>query len=52
MLGSEINKPFIFFIKTMNAVEYIELDVQNIEALRIDDPIIQYVRRSIIKGFP
>ena len=40
VLGSKIDRPSNFFIKTSNAAEYIELDIQNIEALRIDNPII------------
>ena len=33
-------KILIFFIKTSNTTEYIELDIQNIEALRKYDRII------------
>ena len=40
VLGSKIDKPFEFFIKTLNAAKYIESDTQNIEAPRIDNPII------------
>ena len=41
LLGSEADKPSkIFCIKTLNAAEYIESDIQNIEAPRTDDPII------------
>ena len=36
----EVNKLSKFSIKTLNAVEYIELDIQNNEALVIDDLII------------
>ena len=32
-------------------MEYIESDIQNIEALRIDDPIIYYVWENILIGF-
>ena len=34
MLGSIVSKPFEILIKTSNAVEYIESDIQNIEVLR------------------
>ena len=40
MLGFDVDKLSKFFIKTSNAAEYIELDIQNIKAPRIDDPII------------
>ena len=40
MLGSEVDKPSKLLIKTLNAVEYIELDIQNTEPPRTDDPII------------
>ena len=40
LLGFEVDKPFKILIKTSNATEYIELDIQNIEAPRTDDPII------------
>ena len=40
LLGSEVDKPSKILIKTSNAVEYIELDIQDIEAPRTDDPII------------
>ena len=40
MLGSEVNKLFKILIKTSNAAKFIESDIQNIEAPRIDDPII------------
>ena len=40
MLGSEVNKLSKISIKTSNVVEYFESDVQNIEAPRIEDPII------------
>ena len=43
MLGSEVYKPFKILIKTLNAMEYIESDIQNIEALRKNDPIIYYI---------
>ena len=40
MLGSEVDKSFEILIKTSNAVEYIESDIQTIEAPRTDDPIV------------
>ena len=40
MLGFEVHKPSKILIKTSNVMEHIESDVQNIEALRTDDPII------------
>ena len=40
MMGSKVDKSSKILIKTSNVVEYIELDVQNIEAPRTDDPII------------
>ena len=40
LLGSEVNKLSKILIKTLNAVEYSESNVQNVEARRIDDPII------------
>ena len=40
MSGSEVNKPSKYLTKTSNGVEYIESDIQNIEAPIIDDPII------------
>ena len=40
VLGSKVDKPSEFLIKTLNAAEYIESDIQNIEAPRIDNPII------------
>ena len=39
MLGSEVYKLSKILIKTSNRAEYIESDIQNIEAPRIDDPI-------------
>ena len=39
-MGSEVDKLFKNFIKTLNVVEYIESNIQNIETPRIDDPII------------
>ena len=40
LLDFEVDKRSKFFIKTSNTIEYIESDVQNIEASSIDDPII------------
>ena len=40
LLGSKVNKPSKILIKTSNVVEYLESNIQNIEAPRIDDPII------------
>ena len=40
MLGFEVNKLSKILIKTFNVVEYIESDIQNIRAPRIDDIII------------
>ena len=36
MLGSEVDKSSEILIITLNAMEYGELDIQNIEAPRID----------------
>ena len=38
-MGSEIDKLSKILIKTSNAAEFIESDIQNVEA-PIDDPII------------
>ena len=40
ILGFEVDKPSKFFIKTLNTMKYIELNIKNMEAPRIDDPII------------
>ena len=40
LLGFEVDKAFKILIKTLNAVEYIESNIQNIEVPRIDDHII------------
>ena len=40
LLCSEVDKPSEFFIKTSNAEEYIEWDIQKIEAPRIENHII------------
>ena len=36
----KVAKPSKNLIKTLNAIEYIELDIQIIKAPRTDDPII------------
>ena len=36
----KVDKPSNFLIKTSNVAEYIKSNIQNIETLRIDDPII------------
>ena len=40
MLGSKVDKLSKISIKTSNIVEYIELDIQKIEAPRKNDQII------------
>ena len=40
LLGSDVDKLSKILIKTSNAAEFIESDIQNIEAPRTDDPII------------
>ena len=40
LLGSKADKTSKIFIKILNIAEYIESNVQNIEAPRTDDPII------------
>ena len=40
VLGYEVDRPSEFFIKTSNAMEYTELDIQNIEAPITNDLII------------
>ena len=40
VLGSEVGKPSKISIKIVNVVVYIESDIQNIKAPRIDDSII------------
>ena len=40
MLCYEVDKPYKVLIKISSAMEYIKLNIQNIEAPRIDDPII------------
>ena len=40
LLGFEVNNFLKILIKTSNAMEFIESDIQNIEASRTDDPII------------
>ena len=39
-LGFEVDKPFKILIKTLNAVEYIQMNIQNHEGPKTDDPII------------
>ena len=39
MHGFEVDKPSKILIKTLSATNYIELDVQNIEPPRTNDPI-------------
>ena len=39
-MGSEVDKLSKILIKTANAAENIESDIQNTELPRIDDPII------------
>ena len=43
VLGFEVDKSSKIFTKTWNSTKYIELDNQNIETLRTNDPIIEYV---------
>ena len=40
VLGSEVDKLSKILIKNLNVGEYIESYIQNIEALRTNDPII------------
>ena len=40
LLGSKVDKPSKFLIIILNAVEYIESDIQKIHVPRIDDEII------------
>ena len=40
LLGSDVDKLSEILIKTSNVVEFIESDIQNIEAPRTDDTII------------
>ena len=40
MLGSKVNMPSKILIKISNAIKYIESNIQNFKAPRIDDPII------------
>ena len=39
VLGFEVDKISKILIKTLNATECIESNIQNIEALRVDNPI-------------
>ena len=43
LVGSEVDKPLKILIKTSNEVKYIESNIQNTKAPRIDDPIIYNV---------
>ena len=40
LMGSEVDKPSKFLIKTLNAAEYIESDIQKNEVPRTGDHII------------
>ena len=40
VVGTKVDKPLKILIKTSNATEYIESYIQNIEASRVDDPIM------------
>ena len=40
LLGYEVDKPSTILIEIWNAMEYIELNIQNIEAPRTYNPII------------
>ena len=40
LFSFEVNKPSKNLIKILSAIEYIESNIQNIEAQRKDDPII------------
>ena len=46
LLGYDIDKLSKSLIKTSNAMEYIESDIENIEATRMDDPIIHSCNRK------
>ena len=41
----------IFFIKIANIMEYIESDIQNIEALRTNDPPSSMYEKTYLQGF-
>ena len=43
VLGSEVNKLFKILIKISNVMEYIGYKIQNIEAPRVNNPIILYI---------
>ena len=43
VLGSKVDKLYEISIKTLNTMEYIKSDTQNIETPIIDDPIIKNV---------
>ena len=51
LLSFEVNKPSKILIKTSNAKEYIDSDIQNIKVPKIDDLIIEYVRDNIVTRF-
>ena len=51
VLGFEVVKYSKILIKTSNAMEYIELDIQNIEAPKTYDSIILYIKENILIGF-
>ena len=51
LLCFEVDKPSKILIKTSNAAEYIESNIQNIEALRIDDPISSMYEKNILTWF-
>ena len=44
-MGFEVDKLSKILIKTSNVVEYIESNIQNIETLTTDDPIIYCMRK-------
>ena len=43
MLGSKVDKLSKIMIKISNVAKFIESNIQNIEATRLDDPIIYCV---------
>ena len=51
LFGSDVDKPSKILIKTSNAVEYIELDIQNAKSLWKNDPINWFVWDNIVVGF-
>ena len=58
LMGSDVDKLSKILIKISNALEFFESrsseksDIQNIEAPRKDDPIIEYVWENILTRFP